>query len=83
MPAVRLSLAILALAASNTACSPGEDVTTPTAEAPGTAGAPARYDAEAFFTTTSYSLAGGHAWSSDDSRLLASLTRAASSTRMR
>ena len=72
MPAVRLSLAIFALAASNTACSPGEDVTIPTAEAPSTAGAPARYDAEAFFATTSYSLAGGYAWSSDDSRLLAS-----------
>ena len=72
MPAVRLSLALLALAASNSACSPGQDVTIPTAESPGTAGTPARYDAEAFFTTTSYTLAGGYAWSSDDSRLLAS-----------
>ena len=58
MPAVRLSLAILALAASNTACSPGEDVTAPTAEAPGTAGAPPRYDAKAFFTTTSFARIG-------------------------
>ena len=36
------------------------------------AATPERYDAEAFFTTTSYSLAGGHAWSPDDSRLLVS-----------
>ena len=33
---------------------------------------PAVYDARAFFTTTSYSLAGGLAWSSDDRRLLVS-----------
>jgi dipeptidyl aminopeptidase/acylaminoacyl peptidase len=43
---------------------------------PGQAGAvrakPAVYDARAFFTTTSYSLAGGLAWSSDDRRLLVS-----------
>ncbi|MGH8167402.1 MAG: S9 family peptidase, partial [Woeseiaceae bacterium] len=71
MPGIRLSLAILALGASTAACSPGEDVTTPAAEAPDSLDAPARYDAEAFFATTSYSLAGGYAWSSDDSRLLA------------
>jgi dipeptidyl aminopeptidase/acylaminoacyl peptidase len=43
---------------------------------PGQAGAvrarPAVHDARAFFTTTSYSLAGGLAWSSDDRRLLVS-----------
>ncbi|MEO5823833.1 MAG: S9 family peptidase [Vicinamibacteraceae bacterium] len=33
---------------------------------------PAAHDARAFFTTTSYSLAGGLAWSSDDRRLLVS-----------
>lgn len=32
--------------------------------------APARYDAKAFFATTSYSLAPGYAWSSDDTRVL-------------
>lgn len=32
--------------------------------------APAKYDAEAFFTTTSYGLAGGYAWSHDDQDLL-------------
>src|SRR3546814_20390999 len=31
-----------------------------------------RYDAEAFFTTTSYSLTGGYAWPPDDSKLLVS-----------
>ena len=83
MPGIRLSLAILALGASTTACSPGEDVTTPAAEAPDSADAPARYDAEAFFTTTSYSLAGGYAWSSDDTRLAGALPmKAASSTRI-
>lgn len=43
-------------------------------EPPPSAGAdqapPARYDAEAFFTTTSYGLAGGYAWSPDDKELL-------------
>ena len=40
---------------------------------PGAArGKPAVYDARAFFTTTSYSLAGGLAWSSDDRQLLVS-----------
>ena len=33
---------------------------------------PLQYDAEAFFATTSYSLAGGYAWSADDGRLLVS-----------
>lgn len=33
---------------------------------------PERYDAKAFFTTTTYSLAGGHVWSPDDGRLLVS-----------
>ena len=35
-------------------------------------GTPAVYDARAFWTTTSYSLAGGLAWSSDDRELLVS-----------
>ena len=41
-------------------------------EAAGGAAALERYDAEAFFATTSYFLAGGYAWSPDDSRLLVS-----------
>ena len=32
--------------------------------------APAQYDAEAFFATTSFGLAGGFAWSPDDKDLL-------------
>ncbi|MGH8188674.1 MAG: TolB family protein, partial [Steroidobacteraceae bacterium] len=32
--------------------------------------APAKYGAEAFFATTSYSLSPGYAWSSDDKQLL-------------
>jgi dipeptidyl aminopeptidase/acylaminoacyl peptidase len=36
----------------------------------GAASAPALYDAKAFFTTTSYSLAPGFAWSPDDKQLL-------------
>ena len=71
MPGIRLSLAILALGATTIGCSPGEDVTTPAAEPPDSAKAPVPYDAEAFFATTSYSLAGGYAWSSDDTGLLA------------
>lgn len=35
-----------------------------------TAQEPARYDAEAFYATTSYALAGGFAWSPDDKDLL-------------
>src|SRR3546814_12899062 len=57
------------------ACSPaggdGEGAATPADAAAGSA-APDRYDAEAFFTTTSYSLSGGYAWSPDDSKLLVS-----------
>ena len=33
--------------------------------------APTRYDAEAFYATTSYGLAGGFAWSPDDKDVLA------------
>jgi dipeptidyl aminopeptidase/acylaminoacyl peptidase len=42
-------------------------------EAASAAGAaPPRYDARAFFSTTSYGLASGHAWSADDTELLVS-----------
>ncbi len=42
----------------------------PRVEAAAPVAPPAQYDAEAFFTTTSYGLAGGYAWSHDDKDLL-------------
>ncbi|HEX2138644.1 MAG TPA: S9 family peptidase [Woeseiaceae bacterium] len=56
-------------------CSPADDgAGSGAAAAAGSEGSatPTRYDAEAFFATTSYFLAGGHAWSPDDSALLVS-----------
>ncbi|HET6629572.1 MAG TPA: S9 family peptidase [Woeseiaceae bacterium] len=69
-----LTLAALAAAASLGACSPAADNSETTSVAtPATEPAPpTRYDAEAFFATTSYYLAGGYAWSPDDSALLVS-----------
>jgi dipeptidyl aminopeptidase/acylaminoacyl peptidase len=42
----------------------------PSSAAPTPPPQPAVYDAKAFFTTTSYGLAGGFAWSADDQQLL-------------
>jgi dipeptidyl aminopeptidase/acylaminoacyl peptidase len=67
----RLPLTLLA-AALLAACSSGDDPTAATAANPAASAAPARYDAEAFFTTTSYFLAGRYAWSPDDESLLIS-----------
>src|SRR5690606_7689564 len=66
------AVAALLLAACNPAGSeaPRDDATHPASSADA---APAtRYDAKAVFTTTSYGLAGGHAWSAGDDRLLVS-----------
>src|SRR3546814_6453984 len=77
MSGARLHFTTIAAAAAFflAACSPaggdGESAATPADAAAGSA-APDRYDAEAFFTTTSYSLPGGYAWSPDDSKLLVS-----------
>jgi dipeptidyl aminopeptidase/acylaminoacyl peptidase len=54
------------------ACSKGPQEAAPAAAPQAAAAAPALYDAKAFFTTTSYSLASGYAWSSDDQQLLVS-----------
>lgn len=67
----RLHLRTLATAAILAACSPAEDGGA-NGTAAGSPAEPARYDAQAFFATTSYSLAGGYAWSPDDSSLLVS-----------
>lgn len=64
---LRLSCALLAttaLAACNSGA-PDDSVNT------AAAATPTRYDARAFFTTTSYGLAPGQAWSKDDTQLLA------------
>src|SRR5690606_34835288 len=66
----RLSLALFAVTALAAACSSGDKEAAPMSEATKEADKPAQYDAEAFFTTTSFSLASGYAWSADDSRLL-------------
>jgi dipeptidyl aminopeptidase/acylaminoacyl peptidase len=54
------------------ACNSGEKEAAPMAEAGKESTSIPQYDAEAFFATTSYSLADGYAWSADDSRLLVS-----------
>lgn len=64
---IRILFTFPAVALLVTACDNSEkEVTAPTAAAPAT------YGADAFFTTTSYGLAGGYAWSPDDSALLVS-----------
>lgn len=63
--------AALFLAASGASAGDGQSAATPVdaaAESP----VPDRYDAKAFFTTTTYILAAGYAWSPDDGRLLVS-----------
>ncbi len=67
MSRLRLSLVpgILVLAFGLFGCA--KDDTPSQASAPQP---PTKYDAEAFFTTTSYGLAGGYAWSPDDKDLL-------------
>jgi dipeptidyl aminopeptidase/acylaminoacyl peptidase len=63
----------LTLAAALVLSLAGCDARTPAEgdrSAQATSAAPQKYDAEAFFTTTSYSLAPGYAWSPDDRRLL-------------
>ncbi|HEX7011839.1 MAG TPA: S9 family peptidase [Steroidobacteraceae bacterium] len=67
------SCAWLTLAAALVLSLAGCDARTPAEgdrSAQATSAAPQKYDAEAFFTTTSYSLAPGYAWSPDDRRLL-------------
>jgi len=67
---LRTTLMLTAAAASAliAGCNAGGDAEPP-AGPPAARAEPTRYDAEAFFTTTSYSLAGGHAWSPDDAAL--------------
>jgi dipeptidyl aminopeptidase/acylaminoacyl peptidase len=76
MSTLRLPLTVFAVCSLLGGCSAGENETASTAETSAETAAPAsaptRYDAEAFFATTSYSLAGGHAWSPDDKELLVS-----------
>jgi len=63
----RLTLALLALAATVLAGCGSSPATKPEAAAAQPA---QQYDARAFFTTTTFGLAGGHAWSPDDRQLL-------------
>jgi dipeptidyl aminopeptidase/acylaminoacyl peptidase len=70
MTALRLPLPALALALTLGSC--GQEDVPPMAQGENAAPAPARYDAEAFFTTTTYSLPTGYAWSADDAKLLVS-----------
>lgn len=64
--------AVAAFAVILAGCTAGEKDAGPAAQARADASAPQRYDAETFFTTTSYSLAGRYSWSPDDTRLLIS-----------
>jgi len=69
----RHTLALLALAGTLVAgCGSGPATKPEPAAQPAVpaAQAPQVYDARAFFTTTTYGLAGGHAWSPDDRQLL-------------
>jgi dipeptidyl aminopeptidase/acylaminoacyl peptidase len=69
-----MTLVTVAASASLAGCGPAENSagTSAAADDAAATAAPARYDAEAFFATTSYFLAGGHAWSPDDGALLVS-----------
>jgi dipeptidyl aminopeptidase/acylaminoacyl peptidase len=69
-----LPLAAFAAFVSLGGCGAAEKEPAPVSEQPNTPppAAPARYDAEAFFTTTTYGLAGGYAWSPEDQALLVS-----------
>jgi dipeptidyl aminopeptidase/acylaminoacyl peptidase len=71
----RMTLALLALTATVFAGCGSGPTTRPEAPPPAPAATaevqpPQRYDARAFFTTTTFGLAGGHAWSPDDRQLL-------------
>jgi len=68
----RSPLTLLAAAALAAGCGAGDKDAATMTEPTAAAAEPTRYDAEAFFTTTSYSLAGGYAWSPDDAALLIS-----------
>ncbi|MGH7128373.1 MAG: TolB family protein, partial [Planctomycetaceae bacterium] len=73
MSTMRLAFTICAAGSLLGACDSGDRETAAAPEAPPkAASAPATYDAEAFFATTSYFLGGGHAWSPDDQELLIS-----------
>jgi dipeptidyl aminopeptidase/acylaminoacyl peptidase len=67
-----LSFTLFAVAAFAAGCSPDEKEAAPMTDAGKEQKSPAQYDADAFFATTSYSLANGYAWSADDSGLLVS-----------
>ena len=69
----RHTLALLALAgtlAAGCATKPAGEPGAPTLPAVPATQTPQVYDARAFFTTTTYGLAGGQAWSFDDRKLL-------------
>jgi dipeptidyl aminopeptidase/acylaminoacyl peptidase len=69
--AIPTTVALLAAFALLGGCSKGPKEA-PTVAAPAEKPAPAQHDAKAFFSTTSYSLPPGYAWSSDDQQLLVS-----------
>ena len=69
----RLTPALLALATTLVVGCGSSPATKPDAPVPAATVAaqpPQLYDARAFFTTTTFGLAGGHAWSPDDRQLL-------------
>ncbi len=72
MSSPRLPVAILTLFTLFAGCNAGDKDATPMTDTTPAPAAPTRYDAEAFFTTTSYALASGYAWSPDDRELLVS-----------
>ncbi len=72
MSNARQPFAIFALVTPIAGCSAGDKDATPMTDATPASTTPTRYDAEAFFTTTSYALASSYAWSPDDSELLVS-----------
>lgn len=71
---IRYLLSCLVAVSLLGACGPaGNDATVPagdTADEQAAKAAPQRYDAEAFYATTSYWLAGRHTWSADSTELL-------------
>jgi dipeptidyl aminopeptidase/acylaminoacyl peptidase len=68
MTTARLNVAMLGIAAFLVACSKDADQ----ADVATMSAAPTQYDAEAFYATTTYSLAQGYAWSPGDREMLVS-----------
>src|SRR5688572_5923652 len=72
LPFGAMTTALLLVAGCGSESKPAAPAASPAAAAAPATPAPTRYDAEAFFATTSYIMPPGYAWSADDKQLLVS-----------